>query len=131
MLQIPLRLKLISRSRRGRSAAPQCLDDGLQPGSDFVRQLGKFDVPHQITGISNGDSCRPVEVLQDDVARQRQAGRGVDENRPVRESWITCTKNLEGGPIDSELLLERGRNVDLGQDTEALLLQGSPNLCLC
>jgi len=86
MLQIPLRLKLIARSRRGRSAAPQCLDDGLQPGSDFVRQLAKFDVPHQITGISNGDSCRPVEVLEArhcTVAGERLRGRSLGPGAPA------------------------------------------------
>jgi len=98
--------------------------------SDFACQLAELRARHHVTGISYGDPCRSIVVLQDDVARQRQAGSGVDDDRPMRESRIACTEDLQWGSIDPELLLERGRDVDLGQDTEALPLQRGPDLYL-
>ena len=62
-----------------------------------------------------------------DVAREHQGDRRVKLEGPVGEMWITGPEDLERSPLDTELCLERGGDIDLGQDAEALRGQGFAN----
>src|ERR1019366_379218 len=72
-------------------------------------------------GIRDRHSGAVPVGFEHDVAGEQQADRRVDLQRPVREIGIAGTEDLERWPIDTELRLERGGDVDLSQDPEALV----------
>jgi hypothetical protein len=55
-----------------------------------------------------------------DVAREHQGNRRVKLEGPVGEMWVAGPEDLERRPLDTELCLEGGGDIDLGQDAEAL-----------
>jgi hypothetical protein len=66
--------------------------------------------------------------FEHDVARQNQCGRRVELEGLMSKGRVAGTENLQGRAVDSELGLQRSGDVDLGEDTEALVGQGCPDV---
>jgi hypothetical protein len=66
-------------------------------------------------------SAIPGRVLaHDDIAGQQRADLGLRDQGTVGERRVARAQDAVARKIDVELLLHRRRNVDLGEDAEAL-----------
>ncbi|KQX51406.1 hypothetical protein ASE09_33620 [Streptomyces sp. Root66D1] len=103
---------------------------GVEAASSLLRDRGH--------GVDAGESDhgggghrldeRLVAVGADhDIAGQEQPDRAVGVQRLSGERGIACPEDQTGLHVVVELRLERGLDVDLGQDAEALLRQCTAN----
>ena len=74
-------------------------------------------------GVDRGHVRRAVTSVDDDVAGQQRAEIGLRLERPVGERWVAGAEDQVGLAVDAELLLQRGLDVDLAEDSESLRLE--------
>ena len=92
------------------------------------RRTGIADVAQHGHRIDQRDhAAAPVSrLVDDDVAGQEEAHLRVCRQRPDGETGIAGSQDGVAAELDPELLPERGAHVDLGDDAEALRLEGVP-----
>ncbi len=77
------------------------------------------------------DCVTVVALVDDDVAWQKDPHVQRQRERPMREGRVARAEDLVTPEIDAELVLECLRDVDLGEDPEALALERVGELGEC
>ena len=117
--------------RRPLAGGPRAKQRGAAGGGALgvvlpVRVHGVIDRPLLCgLGVHAADK-QPASglVTSDRVAGQLRAEDGLGRQRAMRESRVAGAEDAVGPLLDAELGLHGGLHVDLGQDAEALGLQG-------
>ena len=62
-------------------------------------------------------------LLHDDIARKHGADLVLELERAISELWVASSENPVGTKILAELRLHGRRDVDIGEDAKAFVLQ--------
>ena len=100
---------------------PLCARAKLAHFSRDLVEIRVGDGLHRCGRIHRRHLDRTVLLLHHDVAGQHGAHLVLELERAMGERWIASLEDLVWTEVDAQLLRQRGADVDLGEDTEALV----------